>query len=231
MTKYVVEVETESGLQTVTAAVPHDTTEKVMITSVTSKIEQKTTVTESNNYVSKVTVDKNNGVITTVTSKPEDIKNSFVNKTSIQIVSKVEAETAQIQSILKKEYKEIVTETVVLKTDKNVYIQAVFEKNQTTNEVINIGEEILDVMPVKEELVLPFVSTTTISQTKFKQILKTSEILQNVTSEIIKLKPVYQEETPVNTQIEDIGPKKIIVIVYMLRDSEEKERIIVEYVK
>ena len=78
-----------------------------------------------------------------MTSKPEDIKFSFVNTSSLQIVSSEEAKEAKIESIIRKEYESIVTETVVIKTSKNTYVQAVFEKNQTSGDITNVGEEII----------------------------------------------------------------------------------------
>ena len=78
-----------------------------------------------------------------MTSKPEDIKFSFVNTSSLQIISSEEAKEAKIESIIRKEYESIVTETVVIKTPKNTYVQAVFEKNQTSGDITNVGEEII----------------------------------------------------------------------------------------
>jgi len=92
-----------------------------------------------------------------------------------------------------------VTETVVIKTNKNTYIQAVFEKNQTSGVVKNVGEKVIQVQPVQGETILPQTSTTTISQTKFSQTVKTNQLLQNITAEIIKFKPVYQNQIPQTT--------------------------------
>ena len=72
------------------ATVPHDETKKVTITSVKEVVDQKTQ-NYTTNYVTKVTVDQSSGVKTTVTSKPEDIKLSFVNTSSLHVISSKDA--------------------------------------------------------------------------------------------------------------------------------------------
>ena len=61
--------------------------------------------------------------------------------------------------------------------------------------------------------------------------MKTNQVLQNVTAEVIKFKPNYQDIVPVSTEIEDVGPKKIVVVVFVVEDQEERERIIAEYIE
>lgn len=230
VTKYTVKVDTPTGPQTVTATIPRDNTQGgVVITSVTETQVPQTTQTV--NYVSKVTVDQTTGVKTTTTSKPEDIKESFVKTTDLKSLTTVENQGSTIESVVRREYNTTVTETVVIKTKENKYVQAVFEKNTTTGKVTNVNEQVIEVKPVEGEPVFPTFTTTTISQGKFSQVVKSSEVLQNVTSEIVRVLPVYQDKTPVSTQIETVGPKKTIIVVFVVENSEEKERIIAEYLE
>ena len=92
---------------------------------ITNVAPVQTQVTETVNYVTKVFVDEKTGVKTVLTSKPEDIKTSVVQSKGIQTLKTTEPSTAQVESIVRKEYKTIITETAVIKTPQNTYIQAV----------------------------------------------------------------------------------------------------------
>lgn len=129
--QYTVVVENTKGqTMTIKANKPHD--EKIVeITSVrpvVSKTEE-TKVVESS-YVSKVTVDEYTGVKTVTTTKPEEIKTSFVTQVLSEVKStKTEAKVEQIQSVVRQEYEKTVKETVVIKEHEKL-VQVTVEKNK-----------------------------------------------------------------------------------------------------
>lgn len=82
-----------------------------------------------------------------------------------------------------------------------------------------------------EEPVLPVTSVTHISSTTFSAVSQSNTVLQNVTSIVVQQKPVFKDLTPITTEVEEKGSVQIVTFVYENKITQEKSRIVAEYVK
>lgn len=201
--QYTVTIVTEKGeALTIKANKPHEE-KQPEITSV-KPVYQKTTTqqkVESTPYVSKITVDGVTGVTTTTTTKPEDIRNSFVNQVLTEVtVTKSHPKIEQIQSLVRKDYEKTVTETVVIKEDKK-YVQVTVEKNKETGTVKKVNEEVVEIKTVDSQPVLPTIAITKVSETTFTQTVKLNPVLNTVTQFVVDSKPIYKDLIPITTEV------------------------------
>jgi len=60
-------------------------------------------------------------------------------------------------------------------------------------------------------------------------MVKVSPVLQNVTQTLIVSQPIYKNEIPVTTEVQQSGPIQTITFVYENKTTNEKQRVVTEY--
>lgn len=70
---------------------------------------------------------------------------------------------------------------------------------------------------------------TKVSETTFTQTVKMNPVLKTVTQTVVESKPIYKEQAPVTTEVEQRGPVQVVTMVFENKETKRNERIVTEY--
>lgn len=62
---------------------------------------------------------------------------------------------------------------------------------------------------------------TKISETTFQQTAKMNPVISKVTQTVVQSQPVYKDQAPITTEVEQRGPVQVVTMVYENKETKK----------